>query len=136
MLGACATSPRSIEGLNLDQKRPQFNNGRVTVVLVDEYGIAMPGLRVDMAWQQPSFYKTSAFTNRQGEVTFSGVPEVAEVSVNHPGGLYMSTVLVPQSGRPEMRVILDTMGGGEQMRQQERARLAPPSRNPASGGGP
>jgi hypothetical protein len=116
-------------GLNapVDLSRPpvQFSQGRMVVVLTDEYGILMPGMRVDLAWEEPSFYRTSAFTNRNGEVTFSGIPDVAEISINHPGGLYTSTVLVPQSGRPELRLMLQTMGGGELMRQQERERLAP-----------
>jgi hypothetical protein len=125
-LSACATTPM---GLNapVDLHRPpvQFSQGRVVVVLTDEYGITMPGMRVDLAWEEPSFYRTSAFTNRNGEVTFSGIPEVAEISINHPGGLYSSVLLVPQSGRPELRLMLQTMGGGELMRQQERERLAP-----------
>lgn len=125
VLGACSTSPRPYTGLDLEPRQSAFSHGRVTVVLLDEYGIAMPGMRVDLSWQEPSFYKTSAFTNRQGEVTFSGVPELAEVSVNHPGGYFTGALLVPQSGRPEYRVMLDTLGGGEMMRQQERARLAP-----------
>lgn len=103
------------------------------MVLLDEYGTVMPGMKVDMSWQEPIFYKTSAFTNRQGEVTFSGVPEVAEVSVDHPGGHYTSTLIVPQSGRPELRLMLDTLGGAELLRQRERARLEPPSARPAGG---
>lgn len=126
LLGACSTSPSSYTGLDLEPRRSEFSHGRVTVVLLDEYGITMPGMRVDLSWEEPSFYKTSAFTNRQGEVTFSGVPELAEVSVNHPGGYFTGTLLVPQSGRPEYRLMLDTLGGGEVMRQQERAKLAPP----------
>lgn len=131
LLGACVTSPRSYESADLEKRPPQFSLGRVTVVLVDELGIAMSGMRVDMSWEEPSFHKTSAFTNRQGEVTFSGLPEVAEVSVNHPGGIYTSILLVPQSGRPELRVMLDTQGGGEFMRQQERERLVPRGMRPA-----
>lgn len=133
LLGACSTSPRSDAAVDLEPRRSQFSHGRVTVVLVDEYGITMPGMKVDLSWQEPSFYKTSAFTNRQGEVTFAGVPELAEVSVDHPGGYFTGTLLVPQSGRPEYRVMLDTQGGGELMRQQERARLAPPGSRPPAG---
>jgi hypothetical protein len=108
----------------LERQTTQFSTGRVTFVLVDEFGHAMPGLRVNLSWQEPEFYKTSAFTNREGYVSFSGVPSVAEVSVDHPGGIYMQTLLVPQTGRPELRVMLDTVGGGERMRQMERDRLA------------
>jgi hypothetical protein len=124
LLGGCAGSPQ-YRSLDLERQPAQFSRGRVRVVLVDEYGINLPGMRVDMTWDEPNFFKTSAFTNRQGEATFSGIPDVAEVSVNHPGGIYTQVLLVPQSGQPELRVILDTMGGGELMRQQERERLMP-----------
>jgi hypothetical protein len=135
LLSGCAAGPQTGGSLNLERPTPQFNRGRVTVVLVDEYGINLPGMRVDMSWDEPNFYKTSAFTNRQGEVTFSGIPDVAEVSVNHPGGIYTRVVLVPQSGQPELRVTLDTLGGGELMRQQERDRLAPPTPRSAQSAG-
>lgn len=125
LVGACVSGPRPGDAVGLQGKPVQFSQGRVRVVLLDEYGIAMPGLRVDISWQEPYFYKTSAFTNRQGEVTFSGIPQLAEVSVDHPGGNYSSAVIVPQTGQPEMRLMLDTRGGGEMLRQQERERLAP-----------
>lgn len=135
LLGGCAASPQ-YGSLDLERQPPQFSRGRVTVVLVDEYGINLPGMRVDMTWDEPNFYKTSAFTNRQGEATFSGIPDVAEVSINHPGGIYTRVLLVPQSGQPELRVMLDTLGGGELMRQQERERLMPraPRATSLSGG--
>jgi hypothetical protein len=125
-LASCAVVPREQRPAALERPKVTFSQGRMTVVLVDEYGFALPGMQVNLSWEEPSFYKTSAFTDRQGQVSFSGIPEVAEVSVDHPGGNYTSTVLVPQSGRPEMRVILNTMGGGEQMRERERAMLSRP----------
>lgn len=125
LLGGCVSGPQSSDTIGLQARPVQFSQGRVRVVLLDEYGIAMPGLRVDLSWQEPYFYKTSAFTNRNGEVTFSGVPQIAEVSVDHMGGNFTSAVIVPQTGQPEMRVMLDTRGGGELLRQQERERLAP-----------
>jgi len=130
-LASCGSMPREPVSSNLERPKVKFNQGRMSVVLVDEYGYSLPGLQVFLSWEEPSFYKTSAFTDRQGQVTFSGIPDVAEVSIHHPGGYYSSTVLVPQSGRPELRVILDTMGGGEQMRERERAMLAPRPQTPA-----
>lgn len=125
-LPACTTgSQRMREPIGLESRPSAFNLGRINVVVVDEMGIVLPGMRVDLSWQEPSFYTTSAFTNRQGEVAFSGVPEVAEVSVDHPGGRFVAAIVVPTSGRPEFRVMLDTRGGGAQMREQERARLTP-----------
>jgi len=131
LLASCASVTREPVSSNLERPKVKFNQGRMSVVLVDEYGYSLPGMQVVLSWEEPSFYKTSAFTDRQGQVTFSGIPEVAEVSIHHPGGYYSSTVLVPQSGRPELRLILDTMGGGEQMRERERAMLAPRPQTPA-----
>lgn len=130
LLASCAGTPRQSALVNLDRPAVQFSQGRVTFTVVDEFGYALNGMRVDMSWDEPNFYKTSAFTNRDGQVSFSGVPAVAEVSVDHPGGIFTQTLLVPQSGRPELRVMLDTMGGGERMREEERARLS--GRRPAS----
>jgi hypothetical protein len=125
LLASCATVPNSNVPLDLSSPPVQFSQGKVTVVLVDEYGVTLPGMRVDLYWDEPSHYRTSAFTNRMGEVSFTGIPPVAEVSIDHPGGNYTRTLLVPQTGRPELRVTVDTLGGGEAMREQEKARLAP-----------
>jgi hypothetical protein len=129
-LASCATAPQQHVPVNLERPQVQFSTGRMTVVIVDEYGITLPGMQVNVSWEEPFFYKTSAFTNRQGEVSFAGVPQIAEVSIDHPAGNYTQMLLVPQSGRPELRVTLDTMGGGELMRERERARLAPPPQIP------
>ena len=125
ILASCATMPGEPVPAGLERPKTQFSQGRMSIVLVDEYGYNLPGMQVFLSWDEPTFYKTSALTDRQGQVTFSGIPEVAEVSIHHPGGYYSTMVLVPQSGRPELRVMLDTQGGGEQMRERERAMLAP-----------
>jgi hypothetical protein len=124
LLAACAAAPNQNLPMGLERPPVQFSQGRITFTLVDEFGYALSGLRVNMSWDEPTFYKTSAFTNRDGQVSFSGVPSIAEVSVDHPGGLFMQTLHVPQTGRPDVRVMLDTMGGGERMREAERARLS------------
>jgi hypothetical protein len=134
MLASCATSPLPrAAAVALDRPPVQFSQGRMSVILLDEYGIAMPGMRVDLSWEEPSFHKTSAFTNSSGEVSFWGVPQVAEVTIDHPGGIYQSTVLVPQSGmRPQLRVMVDTLGEGQLMRERERQLFAPAPRQAAA----
>jgi hypothetical protein len=131
ILASCAIAPGPDAAVALDRPAVKFSQGRVTVVVLDEYGVAMPGMRVDLMWEEPSFYKTSALTNWSGKVTFSGVPQVAEVTIDHPGGIYQSTVLVAQSGAPELRVMVDTMGEAQRMRDQEKERewerSSPPS---------
>jgi hypothetical protein len=135
-LVSCTTLPEGGAPVDLGSPQQQqvvgLQQGRVTVVVVDEQGISMPGMRVDLLWEEPSFYRTFSFTNRAGEVTFSGVPAVAEIRIDHPTGIYTRTLLVPQTGRPELRVMLDTMGESELMRERERSRLLPPGSTPAT----
>jgi hypothetical protein len=126
MLASCASAPGT-QAVALDRPAVQFSQGRLTLVLLDEYGTGLPGMRVDVSWQEPSFYQTSALTNWAGKVTFSGVPQLAEVTIDHPGGTYQDTFQVPQSGAPEFRVMVDTLGEGHQMRERERQLFAPPS---------
>lgn len=124
-LTACSSVPETGHETGLEPP-PQvvgLSQGRVTVVVLDELGEILPQMKVQLSWEEPTFYKTMAFTNRQGEVTFSGVPSVAEIRIDHPNGEFVRTVLVPQSGRPEMRVMLDTMGEGQLIRERERARM-------------
>jgi len=110
VLAACAGVPRQLSPVTLDTPGVQFSNGRVMLVLTDENGLPMARTRVDFSWESPDYYKTSGFTDIGGWVTFNGIPEVAEVSIDHPGGNYSRTLLVPQRGTSELRVILDTYG--------------------------
>jgi hypothetical protein len=109
-------------GLEPGKETVGLSQGRVTVVVVDEQGINLPNMKVEISWQEPSYYRSVAFTNRFGEVMFSGVPRIAEVRIDHPNGDYVQTLVVPQTGRPELRVMLDTMGEGQLMRERERSR--------------
>ncbi len=122
MLASCAGVPLQMAPVGLDAPKVEFNSGRVTVELLDEYGTPMSGYKVDFSWQKPNFYRTSAFTNSVGQVTFAGVPEIAEISIFHDGGLYEQTVLVPQRSRTDMRVMVDTLGGYEARRIEEELR--------------
>jgi hypothetical protein len=109
--------------LGLEDQPVKFSHGRVTVVLIDEFGSPMPGYMVDFSWDSPNFNKTRALTNRDGRVTFNGVPDVASISIAHEAGVFEQTFLVPQSGVSELRVMVNTMGAFEQRRQAENARL-------------
>ncbi len=60
------------------------------------------------------------FTDNLGRVTFAGVPEVASVNIDHPGGSCSRTLLVPQRGTAELRVTLDTYGANTISRDRER----------------
>jgi hypothetical protein len=85
---------------------------------------------VDLSWDSPSFYMTSAFTDGFGQVTFRDVPEVAEVNIQHPGGNYMGTVLVPQLSTIELRLILETFGENKIL--QDRLENPQPARSRSS----
>jgi hypothetical protein len=110
LLASCASVPRQFAPVALDTPAVEFKQGRLTIELVDEFGSAMAGYRVDFRWDAPEFYRTSSFTDRNGKVTFAGVPEVAAVSINHEGGLFEQTISVPQRGGSDMRVMVDTRG--------------------------
>jgi hypothetical protein len=126
LMAACTSFPsqNGLVGLGLESSpRSVISSGRVTIELRDENGYTMAGYMVDIGWQEPRFYKTRAFTDRNGRVTFSGVPDVAEVTINHEGGIYQQTIIVPQSGRADMAVSLYTQGGYAARLEAERERL-------------
>ena len=120
LLSACAAGARQSEFANLDTSPVEFPNGRVTLYLLDEMGMPMTRTKVDFAWDAPTFYRTMGFTDNLGRVTFAGVPEVASVNIDHPGGSYSRTLLVPQRGTAELRVMLDTYGANTISRDRER----------------
>jgi len=100
-------SPVDLEN---SQSRVEFNSGRVNVYLIDEEGAAIPAARVDFSWDKPQFHKVSAITDRTGYASFRDVPEIAEVSVEYPGGNYNTRMAVPQGGSSDLRLSLNTYG--------------------------
>ena len=136
-LAACANFPPQsrLVGPGLDSSaRREISTGRLTIELSDENGSRMAGYMVDIGWTEPKFYRTRAFTDRNGRVTFSGVPDVAELSINHEGGLFQQTLLVPQSGRVDYPVMLYTQGAYQARLQAERERMT--QQNQVGGGTP
>jgi hypothetical protein len=126
LMTACASvsAQRGLVGLGLDSSaRPAISSGRLTVEVRDENGYTMAGYMVDIGWEEPRFYKTRAFTDRNGRVSFSGVPDVAEVTINHEGGIYQQLLIVPQSGRADLPVMLNTRGGYQARLEADRERL-------------
>lgn len=116
LLTGCASTTSQMAPVSLDTPAVSFTNGRIKLYLTDENGMPMTRTKVDFAWESPQFFKTSAFTDNEGQVSFAGVPEVAEVSIDHPGGNYTRTLVVPQRGTSELRVILDTYGANQATR--------------------
>jgi hypothetical protein len=120
LLAACATAPQQNGYVPLDTPPVTFPSGRITLVLLDEMGMPMTRTKVDFAWERPNFYRTMGFTDSIGRVTFAGVPEMANVSIDYPGGNYSRTLMVPQRGTAELQVILDTYGANTLSRNRER----------------
>jgi hypothetical protein len=120
LLASCATVARPPDPVLLGKHDMPTSTGRVTFVLTDENGIPMTQIRVDVGWESPQFFRTSRTTDSLGRVTFSGMPEIASVSINHPGGMYTRTLQIPQQGTMEWPVILETYGANEQERARRR----------------
>lgn len=121
LLTGCASAVRDFAPIALDSAPVKFTNGRVQLYVTDEYGLPMARTRVEFSWETPQYYKTTALTDGAGRVTFSGVPEVAEISIDHFGGNYTRLLLVPQRGTSELWVTLDTYG--ENKAAQERLQI-------------
>jgi hypothetical protein len=118
LLASCAAGPAARDAdapVSLDRPQVSFPNGKVMLWLYDEDGNAMIRTKVDFAWEEPSAYRTMGFTDSTGRIVFNGVPEVANVSINHPGGTWERTLVVPQRGIAEMRVMLQTYGENRKM---------------------
>lgn len=119
LLTACASAPRQFSPVSLESSEVSFSSGRIMLFLTDEEGLPMVRTTVDFFWEAPEFYRTSAVTDNYGQVTFAGVPEVAEVNIDHPGGTFTTTLFVPQRGTSELRLMLDTYGRNRALRQRQ-----------------
>lgn len=108
LMAACATGERGggPVGLPDEGEASNFNRGRLSVVIVDQNGQAVDRARIDLESDRPGYYRTSAFTNRQGSVMFTGVPQDLRVNVFHPYGSYSQPFHVPATGVSELRLIV------------------------------
>lgn len=107
MLAGCAASGSGGSvGLPGSAERVHFNTGRLTVWVTDQNGQALQDARVDVDADQPDFYRNTAFLDRRGAATFTGVPPVVRVTVDHPYGYYSVPYVVPETGVTEVRLIV------------------------------
>jgi len=106
-LGACATMREEPTDLPGAGRRVEFNTGRLQVFVVDQYGQAVQGARIDVDADQPDFYRNSGTLDWRGSVTFNSVPPAVRVTVNHPRGYFSAPFLVPPDRTSEMRMIVN-----------------------------
>jgi hypothetical protein len=114
VLAGCAgmpvDRPLSLEG---DKAGAKFNTGRVTVYVTDFSGRPLTQAMVNVESSGSDFneyFRTAAFSDVWGRVTFNGVPEQVRISVYHAEtqGNYSRVFAVPSSGITELRMQLET----------------------------
>ena len=98
--------------LPVDEPGTQFNTGRIQVVLTDYGGRPLKQARVDVEGvnNEKQYFRTAAFTDIWGRVSFSGVPGRVRVSVDHAEtrGSYSREFDVPSIGITELRMLIET----------------------------
>lgn len=118
-LVSCATGPgtgtptqtaASAAGTSSSQS---FHTGRLTVVVHDDNGRPLERANVEVVSGGATFYRSLGHTNRDGSVTFSGVPETVNVTVTAQTGSFSRDFVVSPSGTTEMRMIVQTFGEDE-----------------------
>lgn len=126
-----ATAPASGSGgaPATGQQQGSFNTGRLTVVVTNQNGRPLERAQVDVVATGNTHFRTTGVTNRDGTVSFNGVPQSINVSVNHPTGSYSQNFNVTPNGTSEMRLIVDTI-------EQEEDPAAAGAAGGNAGGGP
>lgn len=112
ILAGCATRPANVP-VDLEGRPPvKFNTGRVTVVVTDYGGYPLRQARVDVEGinDHKAYFRTAAFSDVLGRVTFAGVPEKIRVSVYHAEtrANYSREFDVPSIGTTELRMLVET----------------------------
>jgi hypothetical protein len=108
----CASMPAGqavpIEG---DAPAVRFNTGRVTLYVTDLDGRPLPKAMVDIesAGRTTDYFRTAAFSDQSGRVSFNGVPEEVRISVYHAEtqGNYSRVFNVPSSGVTELHMLVE-----------------------------
>nr|PZN63452.1 MAG: hypothetical protein DIU62_11045 [Pseudomonadota bacterium] len=93
-------------------ERVKFNTGRVTLTITDYAGRPLQKARVDIEGlnDHRDYFRTAAFSDVFGRVSFSGVPERVRISVWHSEtrANYSRVVDVPPTGITELRMLVET----------------------------
>lgn len=110
LLAGCASIPASKPvALDDDEGRVKFNTGRVTVYVTDADGLPLAKAMVDLeSTQGDEYFRTAAYADNYGKVTFAGVPETVRISVYHSEtqSNYSREFDIPPTGTTELRMLL------------------------------
>jgi hypothetical protein len=112
MLGGCASYPTG-QGVPITGEAPavRFNNGRVLLYVTDLSGraLAKAMVNVESADAAADYFRTAAFADESGRVSFSGLPEQVRISVYHAAtqGNYSRVFTVPSTGVTELRMMVE-----------------------------
>ena len=111
-LAGCATVPAKAPVELSGASATKFNTGRVTVVVTDFGGTPLRLARVDLEGinDHQSYFRTAAFSDVWGRVSFAGVPERVRISVYHAEtrANYSREFDVPSIGTTELRMLVET----------------------------
>lgn len=113
LLAACASAPMTSAPMALGQDSgKKFNTGRVSLYLTDYEGRPLNKAMVNIeSAGEPSkeYFRTAAWSDVRGFVSFAGVPEDIRISVYHAetAGNYSRVFHVPSSGTTELRMMIE-----------------------------
>lgn len=111
-LAGCAMVPPNTPVPLSNEPTSRFNTGRVTVVVTDYAGQPLRQARVDVEGinDHRDYFRTAAFSDVWGRVSFAGVPERVRISVYHAEtrANYSREFDVPSIGTTELRMLVET----------------------------
>jgi len=109
-LAGCASGPSQrpvgLEGA----PAAHFNTARVTLYLTDYEGHPLERARVDIEGTGDDYFRTAAFSDWSGRVSFAGLPQQIRISVYHAAsqGNLTREFIVPSSGTTDLQMLVDT----------------------------
>lgn len=110
LLAGCAGVPAAKPvALGDDEGRVKFHTGRVTVYVTNADGLPLAKAMVDLeSTEGDEYFRTAAFSDNYGKVSFAGVPETVRISVYHAEtqSNYSRMFDIPSSGTTELRMLL------------------------------
>lgn len=112
LAGCASVPPEAPVPLAGRESAVKFNTGRIAVVVTDYAGTPLPKARVDVEGMNDSkdYFRTAAFSDVWGRVSFAGVPQRVRVTVYHAETLanYSREFDVPSIGTTELRMMVET----------------------------
>ncbi len=116
VLAACASGPAPHQASGAAAAGAQTYTGRLQIVITDQNAAPLDEATVDLRAMGTAFYRASSRTDRQGMVTFNGVPPQVEVDVVASGGNGSGSQVanVAQDGASELRLVVQTYADDSQ----------------------